>query len=87
MKNLKGLCELIDKEIGEVVKRGEIYPDEWDHLGEAVDILKDITTIEAMNDYGDSGKDWYSRDQFVKEPIHIKPHDSLSRDDSSETNF
>lgn len=50
MKNLK---DLVLCDIETVVKRGEIAPGDYEALGQAVDIVKDIETIEAMKDYGE----------------------------------
>ena len=58
MQALYDLCELLDDELREIVRKGEISPTELEGAYKAVDIIKDIKTIEAMEDYS---YDDYSR--------------------------
>lgn len=58
MHALYDLCEMLDDELREVVKKGDMSPTELDRVYKAVDIIKDIKTIEAMEDYS---YDDYSR--------------------------
>ena len=58
MQVLYDMCEMLDDELREVVKKGDISPTELDRVYKAVDIIKDIKTIEAMEDYS---YDDYSR--------------------------
>ena len=58
MHALYDLCEILDDELREVVKKGDMSPTELDRVYKAVDIIKDIKTIEAMEDYS---YDDYSR--------------------------
>ena len=53
------LKDLVLCDVEDVVKKGEIAPADYEKLGEAVDILKDIETIVAMEEYGyeDRGDD------------------------------
>ena len=46
------LKDLILCDIDTVVKKGEISPSDYEALGEAVDIIKDIETIMVMKEYG-----------------------------------
>lgn len=48
------LQDLILCDIDAITKKGKIEPSEYPILGEAVDILKDLKTIEAMEEYGES---------------------------------
>lgn len=54
MKVLNDLCEVLEDELKEIVRAGEISsPQVLDNTYKAIDILKDIKTIEAMeNAYG-----------------------------------
>lgn len=64
MNELYDLCENLKDEIKELTKKGDISPTELDRAYKAVDIIKDIKTIEAMEDAGgsyDSSYDDYSR--------------------------
>lgn len=58
MQSLYDMCEMLDDELREIVKKGDISPTELDRAYKAVDIIKDIKTIEAMEDYS---YDDYSR--------------------------
>lgn len=48
------LQDMILCDIDEITKKGSIKPEEYEMIGEAVDILKDLKTIEAMDEYGES---------------------------------
>lgn len=65
MKSLHDLQEILDEQIKKVTRKGDITPPELEAMYKAVDIIKDITTIEAMqnaekdttrrgNSYGDN---------------------------------
>ena len=50
-KLMHDLKDMILCDIDETVKKGQISPADYQALGEAVDIIKDIETIEAMRNY------------------------------------
>ena len=52
MTALEDLKSLLEKEITKVTAKGDITPVDLKNLGDAVDILKDIETINAMHEYG-----------------------------------
>ena len=54
MNELYDLCENLTDEIKELNKKGDISPTELDRAYKAVDIIKDIKTIEAMEQSGGS---------------------------------
>ena len=58
MQVLYDLCELLEDELHGIVRKGEISSTELEGAYKAVDIIKDIKTIEAMEDYS---YDDYSR--------------------------
>ena len=58
MQVLYDLCELLEDELHDIVRKGEISSTELEGAYKAVDIIKDIKTIEAMEDYS---YDDYSR--------------------------
>ena len=62
MNELYDLCENLKDDIKELNKKGDISPTELDRAYKAVDIIKDIKTIEAMEDAG-SSYDRYSYDE------------------------
>lgn len=49
---LYDLCDILKKNVREVVAKGDINPSELESMYKAVDIIKDIKTIEAMEDAG-----------------------------------
>ena len=54
MDELYDLCDNLKDEIKELTKKGDISPTELDRAYKAVDIIKDVKTIEAMQDAGSS---------------------------------
>lgn len=65
MHALYDLCEILDDELREVVKKGDMSPTELDRVYKAVDIIKDIKTIEAMEDY--SYDDYSRRNSYAND--------------------
>jgi len=64
MNELYDLCENLQDQIKELNKKGDISPTELERAYKAVDIIKDIKTIEAMEEAGssyDMSYDDYSR--------------------------
>lgn len=61
-EELYDLCESLKKEIRQLNNKPDISPTELDRLYKAVDIIKDIKTIEAMEDAGYSNTYPYSYD-------------------------
>lgn len=60
MKALEQLKELLEEEIKKVAKKGDITPAEVEAMYKVVDIIKDIDTIEAMEEYGEDDEEEYS---------------------------
>ena len=54
--SLYDICEMLEDELKEIVKKGDISPNELERVYRAVDIIKDIKTIEAMEDGGYSNE-------------------------------
>ena len=54
MKVLEDICDILEDELKEIVRTGDMSPQVLDNTYKAVDILKDITTIKAMkeSEYG-----------------------------------
>lgn len=50
--SLYDICEMLEDEMKEIVKKGDISPTELERVYRAVDIIKDIKTIEAMEEGG-----------------------------------
>lgn len=63
MQSLYDLCEMLDDELKDIVKKGDISPTELDRAYRAVDIIKDIKTVEAMENSGYSN-DGYSNNSY-----------------------
>lgn len=49
-ETLKHLKEMVEVDIKEIVSKGELCPEYYEPLGEAIDILKDIMKIETMQE-------------------------------------
>lgn len=54
--SLYDICEMLEDELKEIVKKGDISPNELDRVYKAVDIIKDIKTVEAMEEGGYSNE-------------------------------
>ena len=52
MKTMTELKDLLEDEIWKIIKKGDVTPTELERLDKAVDIIKDIETICAMEEYG-----------------------------------
>jgi len=59
MRVLEDLCYLLEDEVGQVVKKGELSPTELDNVYKAVKTMNYIETIKAMKEYND--EDGYSK--------------------------
>lgn len=56
MRALEDMCEVLEGQIREISKKGDaISPQELDNAYKAVDIIKDIKTIEAMKKADEQG--------------------------------
>ena len=61
MRTIKDFGELLCKQIDKINKKGDITPDELQRMDKAVDIIKDITVICAMEEYDkDPEEEMYS---------------------------
>lgn len=61
-ESLMSLCDRLEREIALMNSKPDISPTELDRLDKAIDIIKDIKTIEAMEDAGYSNTYPYSYD-------------------------
>jgi len=52
MRVLDDICELLEDELKEITKKGDISPVELDNVYKSVDIIKDIETVKAMKQGG-----------------------------------
>lgn len=59
MKALYDLKEILEDEVKNMTKKGDITPQELENAYKITDILKDIETIKAMKEAGQNGE--YSR--------------------------
>ena len=59
MKALYELKEILEDEVKNMTKKGDITPQELENAYKITDILKDIETIKAMKEAGEQGQ--YSR--------------------------
>ena len=77
MNELYDLCDNLKDEIKELNKKGDISPTELERAYRAVDIIKDIKTIEAMEDAG------RSYDDRSYDGRSYGSYDNMSRDGQS----
>lgn len=81
MNELYDLCERLKKEIHNLNQKGDISPTELERAYKAVDIIKDIKTIEAMEGYTDddySGRRYYYDDD-MKYGSYRRGRDAMGR--------
>lgn len=52
MHTIKEFGEMLTKQIDKINKKGDISPDELQRMDKAIDIIKDISVICAMEEYG-----------------------------------
>lgn len=76
MNELYDLCDNLKDEIKELTKKGDISPTELERAYKAVDIIKDIKTIEAMEDASYSYD--YSRDEYSRRGSYNSSYDGMS---------
>lgn len=72
MKSLHDLKEILDEQIKKIARKGDINPSELEAMYKAVDIIKDIATIDAM----DRAEKDEERGESRNEPRHM--HDGYS---------
>lgn len=80
MNVLKDMCEMLEDELKQIVKKDDITPSELDSAYKAVDIIKDIKTIEAMEEanYSRASYDGYAYDNSY-EGSYDGSYDNYSR--------
>ena len=81
MNELYDLCENLKEDIKELNKKGDISPTELDRAYKAVDIIKDIKTIEAMEEAGYSyanSYDDYSQRYYRDGRMSNNSYDGMS---------
>ena len=54
MQTIKDFGEMLTKQIEKINKKGDISPDELQRMDKAIDIIKDISVICAMEEYGNN---------------------------------
>ena len=52
MRVLDEMCEILEDELKDITKKGDISPAELESVYKSVDIIKDIETIKAMKEQG-----------------------------------
>jgi len=91
MDELYILCENLKNEIRDLNQKNDITPTELDRVYKAVDIIKDIKTIEAMEDAGYSnirgGRSNMYPGYYYDEPGMNDMHGRSGRDYSEEGSY
>ena len=75
MQTIKDFGEMLTKQIDKINKKGDISPDELQRMDKAIDIIKDISVICAMEEYGNNPEEemyssmgYYGRNS--RAPVH-----------------
>ena len=75
MQTIKDFGEMLTKQIEKINKKGDISPDELQRMDKAIDIIKDISVICAMEEYGNNPEEemyssmgYYGRNS--RGPVH-----------------
>lgn len=61
MQVLMDLCYLLEDEIGQVIRKGELSPTELENVYKAVKTMYYTKTIEAMKEYSEGYAEGYAR--------------------------
>lgn len=59
MKVYQDIADMLERELSQIADKRELTSNSLDVMGKAVDIIKDIETIEAMREAGDDGYSHY----------------------------
>lgn len=90
MKVYNDMCELLEKELGQMVSKGDITPTELESAYKSIDIIKDIETIKAMrNEYGHSNNSYngsYGSYDTYRDMYRPEWNGRYSRDNDNEVN-
>lgn len=86
MKTIKDFNELLCRQIDKINKKGDISPDELQRMDKAIDIIKDISVICAMEEYGKdpeeemySSMGYYGRNSRTMPMYSSQMRDSMGR--------
>lgn len=83
MRELYDLCDKLKGEIKNLNSKSDISPTELERAYKAVDIIKDIKTIEAMEDYSDDGysgrRYYYDDDMKYSNRSYRRERDTMGR--------
>lgn len=88
MHIIKEFGEMLTKQIDKINKKGDITPDELTKMDKAVDIIKDIQVICAMEEYGQNPEEamysstgYYGRNSRMPIPggMYSSERDSMGR--------
>lgn len=80
MHIIKDFADMLTKQIEKINKKGDITPDELTKMDKAVDIIKDIQVICAMEEYGQNPEEeMYSSTGYYGRNVHM-PQWSSERD-------
>lgn len=85
-KTIQDFNELLCRQIDKINKKGDISPDELQRMDKAIDIIKDISVICAMEEYGKdpeeemySSMGYYGRNSRTMPMYSSQMRDSMGR--------
>ena len=77
MRVLYDICDILEDELEDIVKSGEMTPKDLEMVDKSVDVIKDIKTIKAMEDASwDNG---YSRNDGYSNRMYYDDGYSMAR--------
>ena len=85
MHVLNDLCYLLEDEIGQVVKKGELSPTELDNVYKAVKTMNYIETIKAMKDY--NSPEYSNRSRMYSDNSYGRSYSYENRYNDSSRNY
>ena len=89
MKVYNDMCELLEKELGQMVNKGDITPTELESAYKSIDIIKDIETIKAMRNGHSSNNSYngsYGSYDAYRDMYRPEWNGRYSRDNDNEVN-
>lgn len=77
MRVLYDICDILEGELEDIVKSGEMTPKDLEIVDKSVDVIKDIKTIKAMEDA--SWDDGYSHNGGYSRRMYYDDDYSMAR--------
>ena len=79
MRVLYDICDILEDELEDIVKSGEMTPKDLEIVDKAVDVVKDIKSIEAMENASWDNGNGYSRNDGYSNRMYYDDGYSMAR--------